>query len=188
MRFCLVVLAGLSLTTGAMAQSKPAPSAPVAGQPSAHQMALSRRYVELAQSEQLEDAIRGIIMTQASTDPDTRGLPDEDRRFLIDLSTELTADLLPEMLDRLVPVYARGYSEEELSALIAFYETDMGQSIIDKTYAMMPETNQAMMAVMPQMMDKMAVRICARYGCEADELRGEMSGGSGQAAKSSSTK
>ena len=188
MRFCLVLLAGLSLTTGAMAQSKPVPSEPAADQPSARQMALSRRYVELAQSEQMEDALRGIIVAHASVVPVDRGLTDADRRFMTDLTTELLIDLMPEMLDRLVPVYARGFSEEELSALVAFYETDLGQSIIDKSYAMMPEMNQAMLTVMPQMMDKMAVRMCARFGCDADELRGGLSGGSSPAGKPSDSK
>ena len=177
MRFCLVLLAGLSFTTGAMAQSKPAPAESAADQPSAHQLALSRRYMELSQSDQLEDALRGIIMAQASVAPTNR-VPDEDRLFIADLTTELLTELMPEMMDRVVPVYARGFSEVELTALIAFYETDLGQSIITKTYAMMPEMTQAMAAVMPRMMDKMAVRMCARYGCDPAAVRGA----SGEAA------
>ena len=172
MRFCLVLLAGLSFTTGAMAQSKPAPAEPTADQPSAHQLALSRRYVELSQSEHMEDALRGIIMAQASAVQTTRSVPEEDRLFMAELTTELLTDLMPEMLERVVPVYARGFSEEELTALIAFYETDLGQSVIDKTFAMMPAMTQSMMELMPRMMDKMAVRMCARYGCDADALRG----------------
>lgn len=187
MRFWVVLLSGLSLATGALAQSKPSPAEATADQPSARQLALSRRYVELSQSEQMEDALRGIIMAQASVAPTNR-IPDEDRLFIADLTTELLTDLLPEMLDSLVPIYARGFTEAELTALVAFYGTDLGQSIIDSTYVMMPEINQSMMAMMPRMMDKMAVRMCDRFGCDADALRGPASGESGPQGKASDSK
>jgi uncharacterized protein len=160
------------------AQAKP--QAPAAGQPSARQMALSRRYIELMQSDQLSVMIRSAIEMSVNTEPGAADMPTEDREFLLDLVTELTTDLMPQMFDRMVPVYAQVFSEEELLALIAFYDSEMGRSILEKTYSSMPEANAAMMEVMPQLFEKMAARMCAHYGCDTSELLEEMGVGGGR--------
>lgn len=175
MRFWIVLFSGLMLATGAMAQAKATPQ-PGVEQPSARQMHLSRRYVELTQSDQMEEAIRGMIVGEAEADPSMREMPAEDRAFMVDLATELTVDLMPQMLDRLVPVYARTFSEEELSALVTFFDTELGRSIARKSIESTPEANAAMMSVMPQLFEKMATRICARFGCDPAEMRAMMEG------------
>lgn len=163
------------------AQDKPQ-SPPAAGQPSARQLALSRRYIELMQTDQLAVMIRSGIEMVANADPDAADMPSEDREFLLDLATELTTDLMPQMFDRMAPVFARTFSEDELLALIAFYDSDMGRSIMAKTYTSMPEASAAMMEVMPQLYEKMAARMCARYGCDAAEVLAEMGVGGHTAA------
>ena len=121
-------------------------------------------------TDQFEDAIRQMIVDQAAMDPTTRDLPAEDQRFLVDLAAELTTDMIPKMLDAMVPVYARTFTEAELEALIAFYETEMGRTILEKTMVAMPEATRASLSVMPQLMEKMAARNCQHYGCEPGEL------------------
>jgi len=185
MRFWVVLLSGLIMASGAMAQVKATPQAQGSDQPSLRQQQLSRRYVELTQTDQLEATLRTLIVGEAQADESLRDMPAEDRTFLVDLATELTIDLLPQMLDRLVPVYARTFSEEELTALVAFYDSDLGRSIADKTIASIPQTDAAIMSVMPQLFNKMAARICARYGCDPTEMRAAMEAGtSGPAAPS----
>ncbi len=165
---CLTaVLAGATLTATPVRASE-APQA--ASEPSARQLALTRRYIDLTMTEQFDDAIRQMIADQASLDPDTRNLPAEDQRFLVDLTGELTTDMVPRMIDAMIPVYARAFTETELEALIEFYDTELGRTILEKTMVAMPEANRAAMTVLPQMMDKMAARICQHYGCEANEL------------------
>lgn len=173
-----MALSGLAASDVA-AQTKPQNAPAAAGQPSARQLALSRRYVELMQTDQLDIVIRSAVESSASLDPNTANIPPEDREFMIDLAAELTSDLMPQMFDRLVPVYARTFSEEELQALVAFYDSDMGRSILSKTYSSMPEANEAMMALMPQLFEKMATRICVRYQCDPRELLGAMGMGEG---------
>lgn len=51
-----------------------------------------------------------------------------------------------------------------------FFDTDLGRSVLEKTMIAMPEANRAAMTVIPQMLDKMAARICQHYGCEPGEL------------------
>lgn len=163
------LLAGVMVVTPLAAQAvTPVTSVQDAA---ASRMALSRRYVELMQSDQVGDAIRGLIAADAQNDPEALALPAEERRFISELTAELTTEAMPLMLDQLVPVYAEVFTEEELRALIAFYETPMGREITRKTTASMPEANAAIMAVMPQLVDKMVTRMCVYYECSPEELR-----------------
>lgn len=181
MRIRTVTMAALALLAsgaGPVHASQAKSAAPAAGEPSARQLSLSRRYIELIQTDQLSVMIRSGIEMAANADLAASELPSEDRAFILDLATELTTDMMPQMFDRMAPVYARIFSEDELLALIAFYDSDMGRSIMQKTYSSMPEANAAMMELMPQLFEKMAARMCARYGCDtAEALAGMGVGG-----------
>ena len=185
-------LAGSALISPPAAAQQ-VPVAPAAA-PSARQLDLTRQYINLMMSDQLEDAIRQMIGDEMEGDASAQSLPDADRRFIMDLTAELTTDMVPQMIEEMAPVYAAVFTEEELLALIAFYGTDMGRSISNKTVMVMPEANRAVMAVIPQMMEKMAQRMCQHYGCTAAELeelrRGmrESTGMSGTAAPAPRTK
>jgi len=173
MKRLLIVGLGLGLGLAGMpaaAQTPPKPEVLAqAGAPSARQLALSRRYIELMQGEQIEEMVGAMIQSSAMSDPNLRDMPQEDRDFLLELTTELSTELMPQMFEQLVPVYARAFTEAELEALIAFYDTEMGRSIVAKTMETMPEANEAMMAVVPGMLEKMFSRLCARYGCSEEE-------------------
>ncbi|HYC75980.1 DUF2059 domain-containing protein [Brevundimonas sp.] len=134
-------------------------------------MALTRRYIELTMTDQFEDAMVEMITDLAAMDSNVRDLPEADRRFLADLTAELTTDMIPRMLEEMIPIYARTFSEAELEAMIAFYDSEMGRSILSKTMEVMPEANRAALSVVPQMLEKMAGRLCEHYGCTADELQ-----------------
>jgi uncharacterized protein len=180
MRFLIVCMAAAVAGFIPAASPVSAAAAPQeAAAPSARQLELTRRYIELTLSDQFEDSLREMIVDQIAMDPSSRDLPDEDRAFIADLTGELTTDMIPQMLDQMVPIYARTFTEAELEALLAFYDTDMGRSILEKTMNAMPEATRAAMTVMPQLLEKMAARICQRYGCtpgELEELKREMRG------------
>jgi hypothetical protein len=168
------LLAGSALPCGT-ARAQDAPAA--ASAPTQRQLTLTRQYINLMMSDQFEDVIREMIGDEAAMDP---SLPADDRQFIIDLTTELATDLIPQMIDEMVPVYAAAFTEAELEALVAFYDTEMGRSIAAKNVQVMPEANRAVMSVMPQMLDKMAARMCQHYGCtpaELETLRREMRAG-----------
>lgn len=167
--FAVVFAACAMLAAPALAQS----------QPSTRQVELSRRYVQLAQGEQMEDALRQMMATDPTTD--LSDVPAEDREFLLDMTSEILADLMPKMMEAMVPAYAAAFTEEELEALIAFYDTEMGRSIIEKNFQIMPEVNTAVAAIIPELFQKMASRMCARYGCDPREALAEMYAGAGMA-------
>lgn len=175
MRWIIATAIAVLATSGVAATPSQAQTA-TAAVPSARQLDLTRRYINLMMSDQLEDAIRQVIGDDMANDTATQALPSEDRRFILDLTAELVADLVPQMVDQMVPVYAAVFTEEELVALVAFYDTEMGRSIADKSVMIMPESNRAIMSVMPQMMEKMAHRMCEYYSCTPAELQEMRSG------------
>ena len=163
MRFKIAFLAAAAgvIMTASPVLAAAAPQAAAAA-PSARQLELTRRYIDLTMTDQFEDVIREMVGDEAARD-DT--LPEGDRQFLVELTTEIATDLIPQMIDEMVPVYAAAFTVAELEALVAFYETEMGRSIAAKTIQVMPEANRAVMSVIPQMLDKMAARMCQHYGC-----------------------
>lgn len=183
----LTAAACLVLAQPALAQSQPeagpskAERAAVSREDGseAHRLALSRRYVQLMQGEQLEEHMRAMIEASTAADGDTAGMSAEDRAFMVDLTTDLTTDLVPQMMERMVPVFAQSFSTEELQALLDFYDNEVGREILRKTYLLMPQVNEAVMSLMPQLFDKMALRICDHYGCDASEVRSAMLEGAG---------
>ena len=58
-------------------------------------------------------------------------LAEAEQNFLIPSREEalIRGDLVPQMITEMVPVYAGTFTEEELAALVAFYDTPMGRSI-----------------------------------------------------------
>lgn len=170
--FAVVFAACALLAAPALAQS----------QPSERQIELSRRYIQLAQGEQMEDALRQMMATDPTTD--LSDVPAEDREFLLDMTAEILADLMPKMMEAMVPAYAGTFTEQELEALIAFYDTEMGRTIIEKNFEIMPEINTAVAAIIPDLFQKMASRMCARYGCDPREALAEMYAGAGMAPPS----
>ncbi|MDQ8028208.1 MAG: DUF2059 domain-containing protein [Brevundimonas sp.] len=184
--FAAALLAASSLTVAPAHARQDAPplvvrlATPVP--PSPRQLELSRRYLDLMMTDQFEDVIHQMLGDQMATDPSMQDVPDEDRRFIISLTAELTTDMVPLMIDEMVPVFAGVFTEEELTALVTFYETPMGRVIAEKSVQVMPEANRAVMAVVPQMLEKMVTRMCQHYGCtpeEMQELRRGMREGAG---------
>lgn len=180
--FCLcVALAAATLTAAPVAAQSGEQAAPA---PSPRRTALARQYLNLLMTDQFEGVMHQMLGAEFENDSDMQALPDEERRFILSLTAELTADLVPQMISEMVPVYAGTFTEEELSALVAFYDTPMGRSIANKSIEVMPEADRAVMSVVPQMLEKMASRMCAHYGCtpaEEEELRRGMQEGAGMA-------
>lgn len=167
------------------------PAAPCAAQPvdqagasSPRRMALARQYLNLLMTDQFEGVVREMLGAEFDNDSEMQALPDEDRRFILGLTAELTTDLVPQMISQMVPIYAATFTEEELDALVVFYDSPLGRSIANKSVEVMPEADRAIMSVVPQLLEKMATRMCQHYGCTPEEerqLRQDMREGAGVA-------
>lgn len=177
MRLMIVCLAaGLAVAT--------LPAAPVAAQsteqaaaaPSAVRTELARQYLNLLMTDQFEGVVRQMLGAEFENDSEMQALPDADRRMILNLTAELTTDMVPQMITEMVPVYAATFTEEELTALVAFYDSPLGRSIADKSIEVMPEADRAVMSVVPRMLEKMATRMCQHYGCSPEEQRQMLEG------------
>ncbi|MDP1912496.1 DUF2059 domain-containing protein [Brevundimonas sp.] len=177
MRFMIVCLAAIFAVVAF-------PAAPSAAQqveqaatsPSPRRMALTRQYLDLLMTDQFEGVLHQMLGAEFENDSEIQAMPDEDRRMLLSLTAELTADMVPQMITEMVPVYAATFTEEELTALVAFYDTPLGRSIADKSIEVMPEADRAVMSVVPQLLEKMATRMCQHYGCSPEEQREMLEG------------
>lgn len=160
------------------------PPAPVAAQSteqttasaSARRTALARQYLNLIMTDQFEGVVHQMLGAEFENDSEMQALPDDDRRMILSLTAELTADMVPQMITEMVPVYATTFTEEELTALVAFYDTPLGRSIADKSIEVMPEADRAVMSVVPQLLEKLATRMCQHYGCSPQEQREMLEG------------
>jgi hypothetical protein len=177
MRFLIICLATAIAVatlpaTPAAARSTEQTTAP----PTARMTALAREYLNLTMTDQFEGVVRQMLGAEFENDSEMQALPEEDRRMILNLTAELTADMVPQMITEMVPVYATTFTEEELTALVAFYETPLGRSIADKSIQVMPEADRAVMSVVPQLLEKMATRMCQHYGCSPEEQREVLEG------------
>lgn len=190
MRFMIVCLAAvIAAVTFPAAPRAAQPMEQATTSPSPRRMALARQYLDLLMTDQFEGVVHQMLGAEFENDREIQAMPDEDRRMLLNLTAELTADMVPQMITEMVPVYAATFTEEELTALVAFYDTPLGRSIANKSIEVMPEADRAIMSVVPQLLEKMATRMCQHYGCtpeEEEQLRQGMREGAGLAPASTS--
>jgi hypothetical protein len=177
MRFLIVCLAtALAVATLPATPATARSTEQTAAPPTARMTALAREYLNLTMTDQFEGVVRQMLGTEFENDSEMQALPEEDRRMILNLTAELTADMVPQMITEMVPVYATTFTEDELTALVAFYETPLGRSIADKSIQVMPEADRAVMSVVPQLLEKMATRMCQHYGCSPEEQREVLEG------------
>ncbi|WGM48665.1 hypothetical protein KOAAANKH_03571 [Brevundimonas sp. NIBR10] len=127
---------------------------------------LSRRFIAAIQSDQM-GAMLGQ-MTVAFTPP-AEGLSDEQQAALRRATAAATAQMSTRLFDAMAPIYADIFTLEELSGLVAFYESDIGRSMMTKNYAAAPRITEVVVGMMPEMMQGMADSICKDLGCTAEE-------------------
>lgn len=142
-------------------------AAPAAAQdaPSAEQLALAQRYLELSQGTAMTD----LIKSQLEEAYGKSELPAAQREWLTtNMAATMTRVMEQSMLDIRDDV-ALLFTEEELRATIAFYEAPIGQSIVTKSIELGVEMQQAMVPHLTEGMTKLSEKYCARFTCDAGE-------------------
>lgn len=129
----------------------------------------------LTQAEKLLDSIKPQVKVsmKAGMDMALKGrTPSAAEQKVLDDYLSKSASIMNEDLtmDRLKPLYveqyAKYFSQEEVDALIVFYKTPAGMSLITK----MPQLMQGLMAAMPTLMVPMMEKIKAASKQMASEL------------------
>jgi len=108
-----------------------------AAEPSAKALALAKRYVADAQAERiLSDEGPAVAQFMLSKVPQPAGgeaKADEVRQAMLDAANAAVQAQLPIFLDKTAAIYARVFTEKELSDIVTFYDSPSGRAFITKT-------------------------------------------------------
>lgn len=169
-RLVAVVAVSLCLAAGsAQARQQPA-AAPAAATPSPKALALTKRYIAALHVDQTMKPMMQSMMGPM-LDEQLRGnsnLTEEQRTAVRETVEEfVSGDMMNQILDRMTPVYATIFSEDELQSLVDFYESPNGQSVIAKMPQMGPAAARVMVEMMPEIRAGVTQRICQKLDCGA---------------------
>ena len=157
MRVLAIIAAAIMLSAGPVFAQE-APDA-------ARQAQLDRaaRYLELAQGSGMEKVIRQQLETFYSEGD----MPEDQQAWL----TEIMAGIYEEVVELVVAEMrddvADRFTAPELEALIAFYDTPMGRSIVAKEVELSLTMEQAMMPHLISRMVAVEEKFCLRFDCSA---------------------
>jgi hypothetical protein len=143
----------------------PAEGAPAtAPKVSARAMDLSKRYVTAMKvSESMASVLDrlGPMVAEESQD-----MPADEAKALEEATREALTAAMPRYLEQLTRNYAATYSEDELQALVTFYESPMGQAVLAKSRNGPGSGSEAVADLLSQVIEDAEGRFCAKVGCE----------------------
>lgn len=154
------VVAAVSLTCFAGEAYAQAESSAPAAAPSPRALELAGRLVAQTQSMDME------AMVDAMLGAAFKDLPADDadhNRKVQTIVSDLTKALLPRMMDTMGRAMAETYTEQELEALVAFNESELGRSINQKAPKLAVRSMTAMQTLMPQFRAEMTRRMCSEF-------------------------
>ena len=175
--FCLIVAcAALICAVGgspARATDAPLAEAPAVNDttapatPSPRVLALTKRYFDAIHfKNNMEVALRAmlpqLINSMVEEHPD---LTAEQRRVINQTLDESLPGLISSMIDKVAPIYASTFSEQELTDAIAFYESPSGKAIIDKAPSLAPKVAALLPQLMPEYKADLMRRLCRKIAC-----------------------
>lgn len=136
--------------------------------PSAKQLELAHRYIAAAHMDRtLDQTLKALMPAMLASAPKNDKLSDKDRQMLVDVTMEVTRDMMGKMIARMEPVIADTFSEDELQGLVTFYESPTGQALIAKTPQLAAKMSPVMKDLIPETQAEMVQKICARMDCSA---------------------
>ncbi|NBB17085.1 DUF2059 domain-containing protein [Caulobacter sp. SLTY] len=146
---------------GAKEQATPA-------KPSARQLELARRYFAAMRFEEtMTKMYENMNLLEAFEEEDDAELSGLDKRAWMEASQESLVALTPKMVDAMIPIVAATFTEEELEAIVVFYESPAGQASVIKAVDMMQPMMVAMMELMPDYIEDIVDRYCAKTTCSS---------------------
>ena len=129
-------------------------------------LALAHRFIAAIQTDQM-GAMLGQVT--AALVPRRADATPAQQAALETAMTRAAQDMLPKMFDVAAPIYADIFTLEELTALVDFYESPVGRSMIEKSYAATPRLTAAMVQMTPDLMRGVADSLCREMNCTPEE-------------------
>jgi uncharacterized protein len=135
-------------------------------EPTAKAMALTRRMVvAMHVEENMAPMLRTMLRQQVDlTVAQRNNLSDQQKTQLSSALSEAMDEIfaggfMSEMMEKLIPAYAEVYSEDELQALVDFYESPMGQRVLRKMPLLGPAAAKVIADVTPKMQADMIEKL-----------------------------
>lgn len=131
----------------------------------ARSLALAERYLELSVGSGLSE-----LMEQQFTEAFAKSeAPAEERDWMTRQMTLTMTNVLNLTLADLRDDVVGLYTDEELTALIAFYDSDMGRSIANKNMELSIAMQEAMVPHLTTAITRFGEKYCAEFGCDPED-------------------
>jgi uncharacterized protein len=157
MKRIAAAVAAFSIVLGVAVQVQAAPSP--------HKLELAHRYVVAMDMKKnfapMLDSLMGVMLQQQmsslKTDAETKALAAQALREAFNESIQ--EGMLDKLMAAMEPALAESFTEEELQAMVDFYESPVGRSITAKMPAFGVKSTAAIAKVMPEMQADMENRM-----------------------------
>jgi len=159
MKYVSSIILGLALLSSLRAADAPAPATPAAA-PAPAQLELAHKVIKATQFDRIFDQLGAQMQQMAAQSMGFAGGPQstaekEAATKVLGEVTKLSIDAAKSMLEKVDGVYAEVYSEAELKAMLAFFESPEGKSMILKQ----PQIMQHMMPLVKSMQAELMPKI-----------------------------
>jgi uncharacterized protein len=149
----MIVMPARGQTTPRSTPAKPAqlpPStvesvAPMAPEPvDAAKDAAIRHLMDITNESKLGDSLSGMISTQVRSMVGRNMDQDRLQKFMVDFDQQFRASVpSSKVIDAVVPIYARNFSTDEINGLVKFYESPLGQKMVQTMTQVSRDSEQA---------------------------------------------
>lgn len=145
---------------------------PALAEPTPRALELAQRYAKAINFDiQMAAILDNMVPAMVEQRMKQRGMrmTGELRVALGRVSAETGRAISPKMLEIMIPVIAETYSEAELQAAVAYYESPEGRSLLSKTAVFTAKVTPALTELGPAIEADMEARLCRELGgCEGE--------------------
>jgi len=140
--------------------------------PTPRQLELAHRYIELIHIDKTYgETMRALGPSILASMPKEAGADPVLQQKVLDAVNEAASDFMITIVKKMEPIMAEIYSEEELSDLVAFYQSKSGRALVDKQPLIVAKMGPLMQEIMPQFQASLKNKVCARVDCKALEAK-----------------
>jgi hypothetical protein len=143
-------------------------SIPAIDATTARKRALLKRYLVASHFDDLmvilySTFIPNLLEEKRKQQPD---LTDDDENLFIEIYVETLKELMPQLINDTTNASANLFSEDELINIVAFYESRLGQGLVEKTPSIISNSSDSMSALMPKLEAQFLEKYCKKAECE----------------------
>lgn len=168
----LIIAATLLASAVAPPVLAAAPAAASAAPAADKRLALARRYFGAihfdAMMKQMTERMYPPLMdSMLKQNPN---LTEAQRKAIVEAATESGQAYTAHLGEKSIAIIADVFSEEELSALVAFYESPVAQTMLAKTPELTSRMTGVALEEMPSLQADLRKRLCAKLDCSKVKL------------------